>query len=42
MAPSYAWGSIASKLQKLYEKTVYFQFPGLPETHLIDLGGVKG
>ena len=42
MTPSYAWGSIVSRLQSHYEETVYFQFPGLPATHLIDLGGVKG
>ena len=38
MAPSYGWGSTASRLQSHYE-VVYFlpKFQDIPGTHLIDL-----
>ena len=42
MTPSYGRVSAVSRLQSHYEETVYFQFPGLPGTHLIDVGRVKG
>ena len=42
MARSYGWGATVSKLHRYYEETVYFQFPGLPGTHLIELRRVKG
>ena len=42
MTPSYGWGGTVSGLQSHYEETVYFQFPGLPGTYLIDLGRVTG
>ena len=34
-------GATVSRLQSHYEETVYFKFPGLPGTHLIDLRRVK-
>ena len=44
MAPFYCWGSNFSRLQSHYKKAVYFtiQFPGVPDTQLIDIGRMKG
>ena len=42
MNRSYGWDATVWRLQSHYEETVYFKFPGLPCTHLIDLGRIKG
>ena len=45
MAPFYAWGSTASRLQRHFEEAVLpltTKFPEIPDTHLIDLGRMKG
>ena len=44
MAPFYAWGSTASRLQPLRGGSLLFttRFPEIPGTHFIDLGRMKG
>ena len=45
MVPFHGWGSIVSRLQNHYEETVNFLPPSPqedPDTHLIDLGMMKG
>ena len=44
MAPSYGWGSTASRLQPFRGGSLLFtiQFPEIPGTHFIDLGRMKG
>ena len=42
IASPYGWGSTVSRLQSHYQETVYFSFPGLPGTCLINLGSAKG
>ena len=43
MTPFNGWGSTTSRLQS-YEEAVYFlpMFPEIADTHLIDLGRMKG
>ena len=43
-APFYGWGSTASKLEPLQVGSLLFttKFPGIPETHFVDLGRKKG
>ena len=44
MAPFYAWGSTASRLEPLRGGSLLFttKFPYVPGAHLIDLGRMKG
>ena len=44
MAPFYGWGSTISRLQSYYEVSLLFttQSRGVPGTHIIDLGKIKG
>ena len=44
MAPSHGWGSTASRLEALRGGSLLFttKFPGIPGTHFIDLGRMKG
>ena len=44
MAPFYGWGSIASRLEPLRGGSLLFttKFLGVPGTHFIDLGRMKG
>ena len=44
MAPFYGWGSTALRLEPLRRGSLLFtvKFPEIPDTHLIDLGRMKG
>ena len=44
MAPSYGWGSTASRLQPVRGGNLLFtiQFPEILGTHFINLGRMKG
>ena len=44
MAPFYAWGSTASRLEPLQGGNLLFtpKFPEIPDTHLIDLARMEG
>ena len=44
MAPFYGWGSTASRLEPLRGGSLLFttKFPGIPGTHFIDFGRMKG
>ena len=44
MAPFYAWGSTASRIQPLRGGSLLFtiQFPEIPGTHFVDIGRMKG
>ena len=44
MAPFYGWGSTASRLEPLREGSLPFttKFQEIPDTHVTDLGRMKG